>query len=75
MKTYGGVDIETLVLLTSAQVRGKASRLGRFTPGTRWIGLVFNLGYEYPRGYTKTFRGYGETLYGIRKIEKKKKIS
>jgi hypothetical protein len=69
MKTYGRVDIETLVLLASTQVRGErsASSLGRFNPGTRWIGLrfnpgtrwiglVFNLGYEYPRGYTRTFK-------------------
>jgi hypothetical protein len=45
MKTYGGVDVKTHVLLTSALVGGErsASRPGRFTPGerapcTHWIG-------------------------------------
>jgi hypothetical protein len=45
MKTYGGVDVETHVSLTSALVGGEwsASRPGRFTPGerapsTHWIG-------------------------------------
>jgi hypothetical protein len=40
MKTYGGVDVEIHVFLTSALVGGEwsASRPGRFTPGTHWIG-------------------------------------
>jgi hypothetical protein len=35
MKTYGGVDVQTDVFLTSALVRGEwsASRPGRFTTG------------------------------------------
>jgi hypothetical protein len=45
MKTYGGVDVEIRVFLTSALVRGEwsASRRCLFTPGERasgmhWIG-------------------------------------
>jgi hypothetical protein len=45
METYGGVDVQTHVFLTSALVGGEwsASRPGRFTPGervpgTHWIG-------------------------------------
>jgi hypothetical protein len=45
MKAYGGVDLQILIFLTSAVVRGEwsASRTGRFTPGerapgTHWIG-------------------------------------
>jgi hypothetical protein len=40
MKTYGGVDVETHVFLTSALVGGEwsASQPGRFTTGTHWIG-------------------------------------
>jgi hypothetical protein len=40
MKAYGGVDAEIHIFLTSALVGGEwlASRLGRFTPGTQWIG-------------------------------------
>jgi hypothetical protein len=45
MKTYGGVDVQIHVFLTSAQVGGEwsASRPCRFTPGerapsTHWIG-------------------------------------
>jgi hypothetical protein len=45
METYGGVDVETQVFLTSAlvAVEWSASRPGRFTPGetvsgTHWIG-------------------------------------
>jgi hypothetical protein len=45
MKTYGGVDVQTNVFLTSALVGGEwsASRPGRFTPkerapATHWIG-------------------------------------
>jgi hypothetical protein len=45
MKTYGGVDVEIHIFLTSALDEGEwsASRPGRFTPeeralGTRWIG-------------------------------------
>jgi hypothetical protein len=39
MKTYGGVDVEIHVFLTSALVGGKwpASRPDRFTPGTNCI--------------------------------------
>jgi hypothetical protein len=44
MKTYGGVDVQIHVFLTSTLVGGKwtTSRLGRFTPversfGTHWI--------------------------------------
>jgi hypothetical protein len=39
MKTYGGVDIQTHVSLTSVLVGGQwsASRLNRFTPGTHQI--------------------------------------
>jgi hypothetical protein len=40
MKTYGEVDVYIHVFLTSALVGGEwsASRTGRFTPGTHWIG-------------------------------------
>jgi hypothetical protein len=45
MKTYGEVDVQTHVFLTSVLVAGEwlASRPGRFTPGERipstlWIG-------------------------------------
>jgi hypothetical protein len=40
MKAYGGVDVQTRVFLTSALLGGEwsASRPGRFTPGTHWIG-------------------------------------
>jgi hypothetical protein len=45
MKTYGGVDVQIYVFLTSAVVAGEwsASRPCRFTPeekapGSRWIG-------------------------------------
>jgi hypothetical protein len=45
MKTYGGVDVQTHVFLTSALVGGEwsASRPDRFipwkiSPGTHWIG-------------------------------------
>jgi hypothetical protein len=40
MKTYGGVDVEIHIFLTSAQVGGEwsASRPCRFTPGTHFIG-------------------------------------
>jgi hypothetical protein len=45
MKTYGGVDVQIHIFLTSALVGGEwsASRPGRFTPrerapGTHWIG-------------------------------------
>jgi hypothetical protein len=40
MKAYGGVDVEIHVSLTSALVEDEssASRSGRFTPGTHWIG-------------------------------------
>jgi hypothetical protein len=40
MKTYGGVDVRIHVFLSSELVGGEwsASRPGRFTPGTYWIG-------------------------------------
>jgi hypothetical protein len=40
MKTYGRVQVYINVFLTSALVGGEwsASRPGRFTPGTHWIG-------------------------------------
>jgi hypothetical protein len=51
MKSYGGVDVQIHIFLTSALVRGEcsASRSGRFiprerAPGTHWIG-----GWVVPR--------------------------
>jgi hypothetical protein len=40
MKAYGGVDVEIHVSLTSALVEDEssASRSGRVTPRTHWIG-------------------------------------
>jgi hypothetical protein len=40
MKTHGGVDVYIHVFLTSALVGDKwsASRPGRHTPGTHWVG-------------------------------------
>jgi hypothetical protein len=40
MKTYGVVDVQIRVFLTSALVGGEwsASWPGRVTPGTHWIG-------------------------------------
>jgi hypothetical protein len=40
MKAYGGVDVEIHIFLTLALFAGEwsASRPGRFTPGTHWIG-------------------------------------
>jgi hypothetical protein len=40
MKTYGGVDVQIHIFLTSALVGGEwsASRPCRFTPGTHFIG-------------------------------------
>jgi hypothetical protein len=40
IKTYGGVYVQIHVFLTSALVEGdlSASRPGRFTPGTQWMG-------------------------------------
>jgi hypothetical protein len=40
MQAYGGVDVCVHVFFTSALVGGdwSASRPGRFTPGTHWIG-------------------------------------
>jgi hypothetical protein len=45
MKAYGGVDVQIQISLTSALVRGEwsASRPGRFTPGTHWVGGWANL--------------------------------
>jgi hypothetical protein len=40
MKVHGGVDVQIHIFLTSALVEGErsASRPGRFTPGTHWMG-------------------------------------
>jgi hypothetical protein len=40
MKAYGGLEVHIHVFLTSAVVEGEwsASRPGRSTPSTRWIG-------------------------------------
>jgi hypothetical protein len=40
MKTYGGIDVQIHLFLTSALVGGErsASPPGHFTPGTHWIG-------------------------------------
>jgi hypothetical protein len=40
MKACGGVDVQIHIFLTSALARGEwsASRPGRFTPVTHWIG-------------------------------------
>jgi hypothetical protein len=40
MKAYGVVDVQIHIFLTSALVGGErsASRPGRFTPGTHWMG-------------------------------------
>jgi hypothetical protein len=45
MKTYGGVDVQTHVFLTSALVGGEwsASRSGRFIPASHWIGVWVGL--------------------------------
>jgi hypothetical protein len=39
MMTYGGVDVQTHVFLTSALAGDEwsSSRPARFTPGTHWI--------------------------------------
>jgi hypothetical protein len=46
MMTYGGVDVQIHIFLTSALAGGEwsASCLGRFTPGTHWIGGWVNPG-------------------------------
>jgi hypothetical protein len=51
MKTYGGVDVQTHVLLTLALVGGEwsASRPGRFTPGERAPGSHWIEGWVDPR--------------------------
>jgi hypothetical protein len=51
MKTYGGVDVETHVFLTSALVGGgySASRPGRFTPGERAPVIHWRGGWVGPR--------------------------
>jgi hypothetical protein len=40
MKTYGGMAVQIHAFLTSALAGGEwsASRPGRFTPGTYWVG-------------------------------------
>jgi hypothetical protein len=40
MKTYGGMDVYIHMFFISSLVGGEwsASRLGRFVPGTHWIG-------------------------------------
>jgi hypothetical protein len=40
MKAYGGVDVQTHIFVTSTLVGGEwsASRPGRFTSGTHWVG-------------------------------------
>jgi hypothetical protein len=40
MKTYGGMDVQIHIFLTSPLAGGEwsASRPGRFAPGTHWIG-------------------------------------
>jgi hypothetical protein len=40
MKAYGGVDVQIHIFLTLVLVGGEwsASRPGRFTPSTHWIG-------------------------------------
>jgi hypothetical protein len=51
MKTYGGVDVQIHIFLTSALVRGEwtASRPGRFTPGERAPGTYWIGGWVDPR--------------------------
>jgi hypothetical protein len=51
MRTYGGVDAQIHVFLTSALVRGEwpASRPGRFTPGERVPGTHGIGGWVDPR--------------------------
>jgi hypothetical protein len=48
METYVGVDVQVHIFLTSALAGSEwsASRPGRFTPGTHWIG-----GWVDPRAY------------------------
>jgi hypothetical protein len=40
MKAYGGVDVQSHIILTLTLAGGEwsASSSGRFTPGTYWIG-------------------------------------
>jgi hypothetical protein len=51
MKTYGGVEVQTHIFLTSALVGGEssASRPGRFTHGERAPGTHYTGGWVGPR--------------------------
>jgi hypothetical protein len=63
MKTYGGVDVEINVFLTSALVGGEwsASRSCRFTPGERAPATHWIVGWVGPRA-------------GLDAVEKKKNV-
>jgi hypothetical protein len=56
VKTYGGVDVQIHVFLTSALIGGEwsTSRPGPFTPGTHWV------------------RGWVDLRTGLDDVEKKK---
>jgi hypothetical protein len=67
MNAYGGVDVQSHILLTSALAGGEwsASRPGRFTPGerapsTHWIG-----GWVDPRVGMDTWKEKFLTLQGF----------